>query len=116
MIDIELRGGLKAKAYSKTIKQDDRIVLSIRPEICVMKKGTKAEENGFTGNIEKVTFEGTFMRYDIKLSNGDKFIINKPSLTDEWLNVGDSITIAYPMEKAHVFPYPASGLSEEIAV
>ncbi len=115
-VEIELRDGLKAKAYSKTIKQDDRIVLAIRPEICVMNKGTLAEENGFAGNIEKVTFEGTFIRYDIRLTNGDKFVINKPSLTDEWLNVGDGITIVYPIEKAHVFPYPAGGLSEEIAV
>jgi ABC-type Fe3+/spermidine/putrescine transport system ATPase subunit len=115
-IEIELREGLKAKAYNKNIKQDERIVLAIRPEICIMKKGENAEENGFAGKIDKVTFEGTFMRYDIRLNNGDKFIINKPSLTDAWLNVGDSITIVYPLEKAHVFPYPAAGLSEEIAV
>jgi ABC-type Fe3+/spermidine/putrescine transport system ATPase subunit len=115
-VEIELRGGLKAKAFSQNIKQDGRIVLAIRPEVCIMKKGEIAEENGFTGKIEKVTFEGTFMRYDIRLNSGDKFIINKPSLTDEWLNVGDSITIAYPLEKAHLFPYPPSGLSEEIAV
>jgi ABC-type Fe3+/spermidine/putrescine transport system ATPase subunit len=115
-IEIELRGGLKTKAFNNNIKQDERIVLAIRPEICVMKKGSQAEENGFTGNIEKVTFEGTFIRYDVRLNSGDKFIINKPSLTDEWLNVGDSITISYPIEKAHVFPYPAAGLSEEIAV
>jgi ABC-type Fe3+/spermidine/putrescine transport system ATPase subunit len=115
-IEIELREGLKAKAYNKNIMQDERIVLAIRPEICVMKKGENAEENGFAGKIDKVTFEGTFMRYDIRLNNGDKFIINKPSLTDAWLNVGDSITIVYPIEKAHVFPYPAAGLSEEIAV
>ncbi len=115
-VEIELRGGIKTKAYNKNIKQDERIVLAIRPEICVMKKGSDAAENGFTGNIEKVTFEGTFMRYDIRLTNGDKFVINKPSLTDEWLNVGDAITISYPVEKSHLFPYPASGLSEEIAV
>ena len=115
-IEIELRGGLKAKAYNQNIKQDERIVLAIRPEVCVMKKGDQAEENGFTGKIEKVTFEGTFMRYDIRLNSGDKFVINKPSLSEEWLNVGDSITIVYPVEKGHVFPYPAAGLSEEIAV
>jgi ABC-type Fe3+/spermidine/putrescine transport system ATPase subunit len=115
-VEIELRGNLKAKAFSQNVKQDERIVLAIRPEVCVMKKGDQAEENGFVGKIEKVTFEGTFMRYDIRLNSGDKFIINKPSLSEEWLNVGDSITIAYPIEKAHVFPYPAAGLSDEIAV
>jgi len=115
-IDIELRAGMKAKAYSSKFKADERIVLAIRPEICVMKKGDKAEENGFAGKIDKVTFEGTFMRYEIRLENGDRFIINKPSLTEEWLKIGEDITITYPLEKAHVFPYPEAGLSEEIAV
>ncbi len=115
-VEIELRAGLKAKAYSHDIKQGERIVLAIRPEVCVMKKGKIAEVNGFAGKIDKVTFEGTFIRYEIRLENGDRFIINKPSLTEEWVNVGEDITIAYPIEKAHVFPYPAAGLSEEIAV
>lgn len=115
-INIELRAGMKAKAYSSKFKADERIVLAIRPEICVMKKGNKVEENGFAGKIDKVTFEGTFMRYEIRLENGDRFIINKPSLTEEWLKIGEDITITYPLEKAHVFPYPEAGLSEEIAV
>ncbi len=115
-VEIELRAGLKAKAYSHGIKQGERIVLAIRPEVCVMKKGKIAEENGFAGKIDKVTFEGTFIRYEIRLDNGDRFIINKPSLTEEWVTVGEDITISYPLEKAHVFLYPAAGLSEEIAV
>jgi ABC-type Fe3+/spermidine/putrescine transport system ATPase subunit len=116
LVEIELRAGLKAKAYSKNIKQGERIVLAIRPEVCVLKKGNKVKENGFAGKIDRVTFEGTFIRYEIRLENGDRFIINKPSLTEEWHKVGDDITIAYPIEKAHLFPYPAAGLSEEIAV
>lgn len=115
-IEIELRAGMKAKAFSSKFKTGERIVLAIRPEVCVMKKGIEAEENGFAGKVDKVTFEGTFMRYEIRLENGDRFIINKPSLTEEWVNVGEDITISYPLEKAHVFPYPEAGLSEEIAV
>jgi ABC-type Fe3+/spermidine/putrescine transport system ATPase subunit len=116
VLEIELREGLKAKAPNPGLKQSQRVVLAIRPEICVMTKGHKQTENGFLGRIEKVTFEGTFMRYEIRLQNGDRFIINKPSLTDEWVNVGEDISITYPIEKAHVFAYPEIGLSEEIAV
>jgi ABC-type Fe3+/spermidine/putrescine transport system ATPase subunit len=116
ILELELRAGLKAKALNPGVKQSERIVLSIRPEICVMKKGNEHVENGFLGKIDKVTFEGTFIRYEIRLSNGDRFIINKPSLTEEWLDVGDDVTITYPIEKAHVFAYPEAGLSEEIAV
>ena len=115
-VELELRGGLKVKAISSGIKQGERIVLAIRPEVCVMKKGHEPVENGFWGKIEKVTFEGTFIRYEIRLENADRFIINKPSLTEEWVSVGEEVTITYPIEKAHVFPYPEAGLSEEIAV
>lgn len=114
--ELELRAGLKVKAVNQEIKHGERIVLAIRPEACLMKKGHEPSENGFLGKIEKVTFEGTFIRYEIRLENGDRFIINKPSLTEEWVNVGEDVTISYPIEKAHVFPYPEAGLTEEISV
>ena len=116
LLELELRAGLKVKAFDQEIKQGERIVLAIRPEACLMKKGHEPSENGFLGKIEKVTFEGTFIRYEIRLENGDRFIINKPSLTEEWVEVGAEVTITYPIEKAHVFMYPEAGLSEEIAV
>jgi ABC-type Fe3+/spermidine/putrescine transport system ATPase subunit len=115
-IEIELRAGLKAKAFSSEFKSGERIVLAIRPEVCVMKKGFKAEENGFAGKIEKVTFEGTYIRYEIRLENGDRFVINRPSLTEEWIDLGGDVTIFYPIEKSHVFAYPEVGLMEEISV
>jgi ABC-type Fe3+/spermidine/putrescine transport system ATPase subunit len=115
-VDIELRAGLKAKAVNQEIKQGERVVLAIRPEVCIMQKGNNSTGIGFLGKIEKVTFEGTFIRYEIRLENGDRFIINKPSLTEEWVNVGEDVTITYPIEKAHLFLYPDAGLMEEIAV
>ena len=98
------------------IKTGERIVLALRPEVCLMKKGHNPNENTLLGKIEKVTFEGTFIRYEIHLENGDHFIINKPSLTEEWMNVGDDVTISYPIDKAHVFMNPEGGLTQEIAV
>ncbi|HUK84975.1 MAG TPA: ABC transporter ATP-binding protein [Candidatus Acidoferrum sp.] len=114
--ELELRGGFKAKALITGIKAGERIVLALRPEVCLMKKGLNPNENALLGKIEKVTFEGTFIRYEIHLENGDHFIINKPSLTEEWMNVGDDVTISYPIDKAHVFMNPEGGLTQEIAV
>jgi ABC-type Fe3+/spermidine/putrescine transport system ATPase subunit len=68
------------------------------------------------GKIEKVTFEGTMVRYEIRLENGDQFVINRPSLAEKWMEVGEEVTITYPLDKAHLFPYPEAGLAEEIAV
>jgi iron(III) transport system ATP-binding protein len=115
--EVELRQGLKVKVLNERgIKQEERVVLAIRPETCEMKKGHILAENSLLGKIEKTTFEGTIVRYEIRLDNGDRFVINRPSLTEEWVTLGEEVTITYPLEKAHLFAYPEAGLTEEIAV
>jgi ABC-type Fe3+/spermidine/putrescine transport system ATPase subunit len=115
--EVELRDCFRVKAINtRDIKEGERVVLAIRPETCVMKKGHFDAENSLLGTIEKTTFEGTVVRYDIRLVNRDRFVINRPSLTEDWFNIGDDVTISYPLEKAHLFPYPEAGLSEETAV
>jgi ABC-type Fe3+/spermidine/putrescine transport system ATPase subunit len=115
--EVELRQGFKIEALNKrNIKVGDRVVLAIRPETCEMKLGLIDAKNGLLGQIEKTTFEGTIVRYEIRLVNGDRFVINRPSLTEDWFSVGAEVTITYPLEKAHLFPYPENGLSDEISV
>jgi iron(III) transport system ATP-binding protein len=115
--EIELREGLRIKALNPlNIKQGERVVLAIRPETCEMKKGHVEAENSLFGKVEKATFEGIVVRYEIRLDNGDRFVINRPSLTEEWIKIGEEVTITYPLEKAHLFPYPPNGLAEEIKV
>ncbi len=81
-----------------------------------MKKGHIVAENSLFGKVEKATFEGIVVRYEIRLENGDRFVINRPSLTEEWVKIGEDVTITYPLDKAHLFPYPEAGLAEEIKV
>ncbi|HYA77127.1 MAG TPA: ABC transporter ATP-binding protein [Verrucomicrobiae bacterium] len=114
--EVELRDGLRVKAINPGITQDERVVLAIRPEACEMNKGHDTTENGLLGKIEKVTFEGTMVRYEIRLENGDRMIINRPSLAEKWVEIGEEVTINYPIEKAHLFTYPKAGLTEEISV
>jgi ABC-type Fe3+/spermidine/putrescine transport system ATPase subunit len=114
--EVELRDGLKVKAINPGIRQDERVVLAIRPEACEMNKGHDTTENGLLGKIEKVTFEGTMIRYEIRLENGDRMIINRPSLAEKWVEIGEEVTINYPIEKAHLFTYPEAGLTEEVSV
>jgi len=114
--EVELRAGLRVKAINPGIKEGERIVLAIRPETCEMRIGLIEAENALHGKIDKITFEGTFVRYEIRLENGDRLIINRPSLTEEWVKMGQDVTITYPLEKAHLFQYPEAGLAEEIRV
>jgi ABC-type Fe3+/spermidine/putrescine transport system ATPase subunit len=115
--EVGLRQGFQIQALNeRNIKEGERVVLAIRPETCEMKQGLVEGGNGLYGQIEKTTFEGTIVRYEIRLVNGDRFVISRPSLTEEWVEVGAEVTITYPLEKVHLFPYPENGLSDEISV
>jgi iron(III) transport system ATP-binding protein len=115
-LEIELRGGAKVKAVGKDIGQGERTVLCIRPEIFVVERDGNGNENTLRGKVEKITFEGTFVRYVIRLESLDSVVVIKPSLTEKWYDVGASVTLSFAPEKAQIFPYPDAGLMEEISV
>jgi len=113
---IELRGGIKVEVTNREVKKGERVVLAIRPETFVIERGMKKSKTSVLGTVEKFTFEGTNIRYEVRLENQDLVAIVKPSLTEEWFNTGEKVTVSFPSEKAHVFAYPDAGLKEEIAV
>ena len=73
-------------------------------------------KNTLKGKIERITFEGTFIRYLIRLESQDLVVVIKPSLAEAWMSIGTEVTLSFEPEKAHVFLYPAAGLMEEISV
>ncbi|MEM3464328.1 MAG: ABC transporter ATP-binding protein [Candidatus Bathyarchaeia archaeon] len=113
---IELRGGVKVYAHCEEMKNGDRVVLAVRPETFVIEKGARKGKNALAGFVEKVSFQGTNIRYDVRLENQDLVVVVKPSLTEEWVNMGEKVTVIFPADKAHVFAYPSAGLKEETAV
>jgi iron(III) transport system ATP-binding protein len=113
---IELRGEIQIEVAKDKARKGERVVLAIRPETFLVKKGIGEDKNSIAGTVERVTFEGTNIRYEIRLKNQDLIVIVKPSMTGEWLHVEDKVTVSFASEKAHVFEYPAAGLKEEIAV
>jgi iron(III) transport system ATP-binding protein len=115
-VTIELRGGIRVQTRCEDKKKGERVVLAVRPEAFNVEKGEKRGKNPVFGVIERVTFEGTNIRYEVRLENEDLIVIVRPSLIEEWLNVGERITVSFPPEKAHVFAYPKAGLREELEV
>jgi ABC-type Fe3+/spermidine/putrescine transport system ATPase subunit len=115
-LEIELRGGFKVRAARNALKKDQRAVLAIRPEIFTLERGLSEKENALEGEVEKITFEGTFVRYVVKLKSQDSVVVVKPSLAEAWYDVGMKVTLSFEAEKTHAFPYPEAGLMEEISV
>jgi ABC-type Fe3+/spermidine/putrescine transport system ATPase subunit len=115
-VTIDIRGGITVQVSNGNFKQGQRVVLAVRPETFVIEKETKKNKISISAVVEKVTFEGTNIRYEIRLKNEDLVVIVKPSLTEEWFNTGEKVSVSFPHEKVHVFAYPEAGLKEEIAV
>lgn len=114
-VQIELRGGLVASGSDTSTKEGARVVLAVRPETFTIEKGKKKRPNSLLGVVERVRYEGTNIRYDVRLENEDMVVVVRPSLMEEWFNTGDRVTLSFPSEKSYVFPYPIRGLQEELA-
>jgi ABC-type Fe3+/spermidine/putrescine transport system ATPase subunit len=114
-ITTELRGGIQVQSASNDVKKGEKVVLAIRPEIFFIGKGTERETNSILGTVERVTFEGTNIRYEIRLQNQDLIVIVKPSIIGEWFKLDERVTVSFPSTKTHLFSYPEVGLKEEIA-
>jgi ABC-type Fe3+/spermidine/putrescine transport system ATPase subunit len=115
-ITVELRGGISVRSLNQDHKKGEKVVVAVRPEVLSIKKGKKSGLNSIFGNIEGFRFEGTNVRYKIRLENGDLVLVVHPALMAEWLGVGEKVTVAFPVEKSFVFSYPERGLRTELAL
>lgn len=114
---VKLRGDLKVGATKNETSQiDERIVLAVRPEAFEIVKGRRKLVNELNGVIEKVRFEGTDIRYEIRLANDDSIVVVRPSLGGEWLKEADEVTVGFSPEKSQMFLYPPKGLMAELEV
>jgi len=112
---VRLRGDLKVNVVKNEVSQvDERVVLAIRPEAFEITKEVKKLINALNGVVEKVRFEGTNIRYEIRLANDDSIIVVRPSLGGEWFKETDEVKVGFLPEKSHVFLYPPKGLVTEL--
>jgi len=115
-VQIELRGGLTVFGSDSLQKEGERVVLAVRPETFTIERGHKKRSNSLLGVVERLRYEGTNIRYEVRLENEDVVVVVRPSLMEEWFNPEDKVTVSFPNEKSYVFAYPSKGLREELSV
>jgi len=111
---VELRQGTKIDTITSACSEGQKVVLSIRPETIILENGLEEGKNVVSGKVERITFEGPNIRYEIRISNDESIVVIKSSLSGEWLKQGEIVKIFFPIENICVFPYPEAGLREEI--
>jgi len=110
---VELRGDLEVKVNANRGNKGDRAVLAVRPEAFSIEEGTRRTGNSILGTVERVTFEGNNVRYDVRLENQESVVVVQTSFADEWFQAEQKVTLSFEPEKAHLFTYPETGLKEE---
>ena len=113
---LELRGGVKVRSLDQKCGEGEKVVIAIRPEVLVVERGQRKMQNSIFGQIENFRFEGTNIRYEIRLETGDMVVVVRPALMVEWLEIGESVTVGFQVEKSFVFSYPERGLKKELAL
>jgi ABC-type Fe3+/spermidine/putrescine transport system ATPase subunit len=113
---IELREGTKVEALNGSFNEGNQVVLSMRPETLIVEPGLQEGRNVLSGTVERITFEGSSVRYEIRLSNDEIVVAVKPTLSAEMLKPGETVKVFLPVEYTHVFPYPDAGLKNELSV
>lgn len=115
MAKVRLRGDIEVRAKkSEASPKDEKIVLAIRPEAFEMVRRSRKLVNGINGVVERVRFEGTDIRYEIRLANDDHIVVIRSSLGGEWFKEADGVTVGFPPEKSQTFLYPPKGLRTEL--
>ena len=115
-IIIELREGTRVEALNEGFSEGNHVVLSMRPETLIVEPGLQEGQNVLSGVVDRITFEGSTVRYEIRLTNEEIIVALKPTISGELLKAGEKIKVFLPVEYTHVFPYPESGLKEELSV
>jgi ABC-type Fe3+/spermidine/putrescine transport system ATPase subunit len=113
---IELREGTKVEALNGAFTEGNQVLLSMRPETLIVEPGLQEGQNVLSGTVARITFEGSSIRYEIRLANDEIVVAIKPTLSAEMLKVGEKVKVFLPVEYTHVFPYPEAGLKEEVSV
>ncbi|UCD96758.1 MAG: ABC transporter ATP-binding protein [Candidatus Bathyarchaeota archaeon] len=112
---VSLRGDLEVESSNiKIAKKGERAVLAVRPEAFELAEKTQKLGNALHGVIERIRFEGTDIRYEIRLVNDDSIVVVRPSLGGEWFEENDKVTVGFDPEKSHLFEYPEKGLRAEL--
>jgi len=92
-----------------------RVVAVIRPEFILMKKTSKTRDS-WKGVIERKTFLGSSIRFEIRTKDDSLLTVKKPAYEATKFKVGENVNLILPRESLLLYPYPREGLEKAISI
>jgi ABC-type Fe3+/spermidine/putrescine transport system ATPase subunit len=73
------------------------------------------EKNRASGEVEAKHFLGEWIRYTVKLTNGDILAVRVPISSDiVSISEGDWVSVSFDPSHTYVYEFPAQGLKREL--
>jgi ABC-type Fe3+/spermidine/putrescine transport system ATPase subunit len=113
---VRLREGLSFSVADVTFEPEEPIVLAMREaKLTISPEARYDEKNRASGEVEAKHFLGEWIRYTIKLTNGDILAVRVPISSDiVSISEGDWVSVSFDPSHTYVYEFPAQGLKREL--
>ena len=115
---VQLRNELMLRIRETGYSVGERLVVAIREEMTKVLEGRKRKEvNLLPGEVESVSFLGSYMVYEIELENGEVVNSRVPvHVENKRISGGDRVSVQLDPQNIKTYLYPPSGLYRELEV
>ena len=114
-INVELKNGGNVRVTDGRRDVGEDVVLAVRSEDVIIRKGGVSKTNALSGYIESSKFISGYIRYEVRLDNGDRIVLRKVASRNHFFKVNERVTASFNPEKTLVYPYPEEGMEKAIS-
>ncbi len=113
---LRLRENLIVRATDSSFEPEEAVVIAVREEKTRVSPVPRGDErNRLSGEVKDVQFLGSYVRYVLRLTNGDEIAARAPVHTAEGaIQRGDWVSVSFDPAQAQLFEYPPLGLQREL--
>jgi ABC-type Fe3+/spermidine/putrescine transport system ATPase subunit len=113
---VRLREELKIKVLDSSFEPGEAVIVAVREERTKVSSEPRSDQpNKLSGEVVEVHFLGSFIRYTMRLTNGDRLSARLPVHEEEMgIKQGDWVSVSFDTSDSHLYEYPPLGLQSEL--
>lgn len=112
---VRLRENLRLMVADPSHEPEEAVIVAVREEETRLKPYTDDDEEGLPGDVTAVRFLGSFIRFEVRLYNGDVVAARVPmDGSRRGIGLKDRVRISIDPHSTMVYEYPTLGLQREL--